>query len=113
MKLYNVYYVDEDDSKLFGHMRYETTTDNFEKWLEEHNSQRKEEGNRIEDADEFEVKPISLSLYDDKIKSFKIYTDDTNDGVEEKVLVGDDIDTALEILENNGYIVEVEYENER
>ena len=47
-----------------------------------------------------------------KIKGFKIYTDDTDDGVEEKVLVGDDIDTALEILENNGYIVEVEYENE-
>jgi len=106
MKLYNVYYVDEDDSKLFGHMRYETTTDNFEKWLEEHNAQRIEEGNRIEDADEFEVKPISLSLYDDKIKSFKIYTED------EGMLVGDDIDTALEILENNGYIVEVEYENE-
>jgi len=41
-----------------------------------------------------------------KIKSFKIYTDDTD---EEKVLVGNDIDTALEILENNGYIVEVEY----
>ena len=48
----------------------------------------------------------------EKIKSFKIYTDDTDDGVEEKVLVGDDIDTALEILENNGYIVEVEYEND-
>ena len=44
-----------------------------------------------------------------KIKSIKIYTDDTNDGVEEKVLVGNDIDMALEILENNGYIVEVEY----
>ena len=44
-----------------------------------------------------------------KIKSFKIYTDDTD---EDKVLVGDSIDTALEILENNGYIVEVEYENE-
>ena len=42
-----------------------------------------------------------------KIKSFKIYTDDTD---EDKVLVGDDINTALEILENNGYIVEVEYE---
>ena len=41
-----------------------------------------------------------------KIKSFKIYTDDTD---EEKVLVGNDIDTALEILENNGYIIEVEY----
>ena len=41
------------------------------------------------------------------IKSFKIYTDDTD---EEKVLVGNDINTALEILENNGYIIEVEYE---
>ena len=30
-----------------------------------------------------------------KIKSFKIYTDDTD---EEKVLVGNDIDTALEIM---------------
>jgi len=44
-----------------------------------------------------------------KIKSFKIYTDDTD---EDKVLVGDSIDTALEILENNGYIVEVEYKDE-
>ena len=44
-----------------------------------------------------------------KIKSFKIYTDDTIDGVEEKILVGNNIETALEILENNGYIVEVEY----
>ena len=107
MKLYNVYYVDEDDSKLFGHMRYETTTDNFEKWLEEHNSHREEDCQ--ERADEFEVKEIKLSLYEDKIKSFKIYTDDTD---EDKVLVGDSIDTALEILENNGYIVEVEYEND-
>ena len=45
----------------------------------------------------------------DKIKSFKIYTDDTD---EDKVLVGNDVETALEILENNGYIVEKEYENE-
>ncbi len=45
----------------------------------------------------------------DKIKSFKIYTDDTD---EDKILVGDDVKTALEILENNGYIVEVEYEND-
>ena len=38
-----------------------------------------------------------------KIKSFKIFTDD-------KILVGNDIETALEILENNGYIVELEKE---
>tara|TARA_R100000081_G_C4771581_1_gene145875 strand:+ start:796 stop:930 length:135 start_codon:yes stop_codon:yes gene_type:complete len=42
-----------------------------------------------------------------KIKSFKIYTDDEN-----KALVGNSLETALEILENNGYIVEVENENE-
>tara|TARA_R100000808_G_C2139455_1_gene147369 strand:- start:837 stop:977 length:141 start_codon:yes stop_codon:yes gene_type:complete len=40
----------------------------------------------------------------EKIKSFKVYTDD-----EDKILVGDDVETALKILENNGYIVEVEY----
>ena len=43
-----------------------------------------------------------------KIKSFKIYTDDTDEG--EWVMVGKDIETALEILKNNGYIVKVEYE---
>ena len=46
---------------------------------------------------EYKIKPKS-------IKSFKIFTDDTD-----KVLVGNDIETALEILENNGYIIEVEY----
>ena len=44
-----------------------------------------------------------------KIKSFKIYTDDTD---EDKVLVGNDLNTALEILENNGYIVEAEDEED-
>ncbi len=44
------------------------------------------------------------------IRTFKIYTDDAD---ENKVLVGNNIDTALEILENNGYIVEVEYKNEK
>ena len=41
-----------------------------------------------------------------KIKSFEIYTDD-----EDKVLVGNSLETALEILENNGYHIEIEYEN--
>ena len=44
-----------------------------------------------------------------KIKSFEIYIDDTD---EDKVLVGNDLNTALEILENNGYIVEAKYEEE-
>ena len=107
MKLYNIFYKGDSNGNP---PCYEATTDNFEKWLEEHNSHREEDCQ--ERADNFEVKEISLSLYDDKIKSFRIYTDATDDGVEEKELVGEDVETALEILENNGYIVEVEYENE-
>ena len=37
IQLYNVYY-DYDNS-----MTYETTTDNFDKWLEQHNEERAEE----------------------------------------------------------------------
>tara|TARA_Y100000593_G_scaffold52415_1_gene98454 strand:- start:141 stop:482 length:342 start_codon:yes stop_codon:yes gene_type:complete len=112
MTLYNIFYKGDSNGNP---PYYETTTDNFDKWLEEHNAQRIEEGNEREDADDFEVEPISLSLYDDKIKSFKIYDDavtlGTDDENEHRVLIGNDLDTALEILENNGYIVEVEYEN--
>ena len=100
MKLYSIHYKgDENNLKTF-----EGVTDNFEKWLEEHNSHREEDCR--EDADNFEVEEISLYLYNKVVKTFKIYTDDTREQ-----LVGNDIDTALEILENNGYSVEVEYEN--
>jgi len=63
-KLYNVFYVNNDQGGFEDSKTYETTTDNFEKWLAEHNAQRKEEGHRIEDADEFSVEPVSLSLYE-------------------------------------------------
>ena len=53
--------------------------------------------------------PLERKIMKQVIKSFKIYTDDTD---EEKVLVGNDINTALEILENNGYIIEVEYNDD-
>ena len=49
-----------------------------------------------------------------KIKSFKIYTSDTED---DKVFLGDNLEPkimfteVLEILENNGYHIEIEYEN--
>ena len=102
MTLYNIFYKGDSTGNPYS---YEATTDNFEKWLKEHNDGREHQ----ESADNFEVEKIVPSLYDDKIKSFKIYTDDTD---EDKILVGDDVETALEILENNGYIVEVEYENE-
>jgi ribosomal protein S8 len=40
-----------------------------------------------------------------KITSFKVYDDD-----EEKMLLSDnDLNKILEVLENNGYIVEVKY----
>ena len=101
MKLYSIHYKgDENNSKTF-----EGVTDNFEKWLKEHNSHREEDCQ--EDADDFEVEEISLYLYNKVVKTFKIYTDDTREQ-----LVGNDIDTALEILENNGYIIEVKYEND-
>jgi len=45
-----------------------------------------------------------------KIKSFKIYTDDTDE--DNPTLVGDNIDTALELLSSHGYIVEVKYKDE-
>jgi ribosomal protein S8 len=41
----------------------------------------------------------------EKITSFKVYDDD-----EQKTLVSDnDLNKILEVLENNGYIVEVKY----
>ena len=56
MKLYSIHYKgDENNSKTF-----EGVTDNFEKWLKEHNSYKED---YYEDADDFEVEPISLRLY--------------------------------------------------
>ena len=63
-------------------------------------------------SDTFKLKEnkmtIKYSKMNSKIKSFKIYTDDAD---EDKVLIADSIFTALEILENNSYIVEVKYED--
>ena len=62
MTLFNVYYVDQDESKLFGHMIYQATTDNFEEWLKDYNSNREKDSQ--ESADNFEVEEIGLYLYD-------------------------------------------------
>jgi len=43
----------------------------------------------------------------EKIKSIKVYTND-----EDRVLVADSILEIKEVLENNGYIVKVQYEKE-
>ena len=73
IKLFNVYY-NYDKS-----MPYEATTDNFEKWLEQHNQHRadekrcglqddyeheNEECTCYESADEFEVQEVSLILFE-------------------------------------------------
>jgi len=41
----------------------ECVTDNFEKWLEEHNKDRIADGEMEENADEFDVEPISIIIY--------------------------------------------------
>ena len=56
-KLYNVYY-NYDNS-----MSYETTTDNFEKWLEQYNKLRIADGNMPEDEDDFEVQEVNLITF--------------------------------------------------
>ena len=55
MKLYSVHYKgDENNPRTF-----EVITDNFKKWLEEHNDDRL----NPEDADNFEVELITPYLY--------------------------------------------------
>ena len=58
-KLYNVFYKGDSNGNP---PCYEATTDNFKKWLKEHNSHR-EKGYK-ERANNFEVEEISLHLYD-------------------------------------------------
>tara|TARA_R100000234_G_C4893248_1_gene132412 strand:+ start:378 stop:581 length:204 start_codon:yes stop_codon:yes gene_type:complete len=61
----------------------------------------------------FEI--FSILYNKNKIKSFKIYKNDEDnkgfligkDDVTKLTLVGNSLENALEILENNGYIVEV------
>ena len=42
-----------------------------------------------------------------QMKSFRVYTDDADE--EKRLVSNNDLVKVLEILENNGYIVEVEY----
>jgi len=62
MKLYNIYYKGD----ICGNPRtYEGTTNNFQKWLKEHNEDRKASGNMTEDADEFIVEPIHIQYFEE------------------------------------------------
>ena len=59
MTLYNVFYKGDSNGNP---PCYETTTDNFEKWLKDYNSNREKDFQ--ESADNFEVEEIGLYLYD-------------------------------------------------
>ena len=61
-KLYNIYYNGIYDSGQTPFPTYEDTTDNFKKWLKEHNKQRVKEGNEPEGAEEFNVELVTPSL---------------------------------------------------
>ena len=78
MKLYSIFYTGD----ICGNPKtFEGVTDNFKKWLEEHNKDRvKENGEEDPDfaedweegADNFEVEEVALSLYNEE------NTDDKN-----------------------------------
>ena len=59
MKLYNVFY----KNSVHCSKDYECTTDNFEKWLEEHNARRIADGNEEENANDFKIEEINTILY--------------------------------------------------
>ncbi len=54
-KLYNIYYKETDE--------YETTTNNFGKWLKEHNDERKNIGEIPEKESEFLVVSTNIKIY--------------------------------------------------
>ena len=59
-KLYNIYYIDT----TYGHdPQFEVTTDNFERWLKDHNESRIADGNVPEKADCFHIQEIHPILY--------------------------------------------------
>ena len=59
MTLYNVFYKGDSNGNP---PCYEATTDNFEEWLKDYNSNREKDSQ--ESADNFEVEEIGLYLYD-------------------------------------------------
>ena len=58
MTLYNIFYT-------YGGAvyEYEATTDNFGRWLEEHNRQRRADGEMEESLDDFDVVGITPIIY--------------------------------------------------
>lgn len=63
MTLYNVFYKGDSNGNSYS---YQATTDNFEKWLEEHNARRIADEFEVENANEFKVEQIDLYLYNEE-----------------------------------------------
>ena len=63
VKLYNIFYNGRYDSGQTPFPYYEATTDNFKKWLEEHNKDREEP----EGAEEFNVELVTPSLNEENV----------------------------------------------
>ena len=55
-----VYYNDKHGR---GQRSFECVTNDFDKWLEGHNSERKADGNEPEEKDEFDVESITPILF--------------------------------------------------
>ena len=60
MKLYNIHYI-ESSYKLI----YECTTDNFKKWLKQHNKNRLLDGEMQESESNFKVEAVYLELFNE------------------------------------------------
>ena len=60
MKLYNIFYIDSSKQKY-----YEATTDNFHKWLKDHNDNRADIQLDEDDEDDFTVEELRLFLYEE------------------------------------------------
>ena len=62
MKLYNIFY-------NYGNEYYhEATTDNPQKWLEEHNRRRVSDGGDVESLDDFDVVEITPVIFNKENK---------------------------------------------
>ena len=60
MTLYNIFYI---DTTYGDPPSYEGTTDNFDKWLIEHNKDRVGDGNEPEEKHYFQVEECALSIF--------------------------------------------------
>ena len=61
MKLFNIYYEDG-----CGHIDLIATTNNLDKWLEDNNKARIENGLEYESLDDFQIEEADLYLYKEK-----------------------------------------------